>query len=281
MLQQPQQVQDFVAAAHALGVQVWPVLGDPRHVLLHERAALAGQIRAYLDYNAAVPAAARLDGVQLDIEPHLLPGFALAQAQWRRAWLETVHAVQEQVRQTLPLDLVVPVWWGTHPAWGRALLDALQGPDLSLTVMNYRTTVPALRAGAEPFLEWGEAQRVLVSMALEAGSIGPDESRWQFVQAEQGELLWLEVAGHRVLALFDVPQTIQGEAVAARYRLQREGRAAAGNITFGGDLLRLESAAAELEPEWRSWSVYAGLAIQGLDEVLLHTATAVPAEPLE
>jgi len=271
LVQQPQQLSEFITRAHALGLQVWPVLGDPRHVLPTEHAALAEQVKAYLDYNAHAADEARLDGLQLDIEPHLLPGFALAQPQWREAWLATVQAVQQQLGTALPLDLVLPVWWGTHPAWGRALLDQLRGGGLSLTIMNYRTAIPALHAGAQPFLEWGQLRQIPVSMALEAGSVGPDEQRLHFIQADSGELLWLTLGEHRVLVLLDAPQRLAGSVA---YRLQREDLALMGNLTFAGDMVRLESTAAELEMEWRSWSVYAGLAIHGLDELLLQKTTA-------
>ncbi len=275
-VQQAQGLQDFVAAAHARGLQVWPVLGDPRHVLAGERAALQAQVAAYLQYNATVAAEARLDGLQLDIEPHLLPGFALAQPQWRQRWLDTVNAVQRQLAGALPLDLVIPVWWGSHPAWGETLLAGLQGPALSLTIMNYRTADAALRAGAQPFLAWGPTQDVPVSIALEAGSIGPDEQRLQFVQADAGELLWLQLGDYRLLALLDQEQAAAPGQSA--YRLQRQQRAAAAAITFAGDLQRLETVAAALEPEWRSSPAYAGLAIHGLDEVLLQPARAMPQE---
>ncbi len=51
----------------------------------------------------------------------------------------------------MPLDLVMPVWWGSHPQWGLQLLNNLVMEQLSITVMNYRTSLNRLRAEPLPF----------------------------------------------------------------------------------------------------------------------------------
>lgn len=311
-------LQDFVTASHARGLSVWPVLGDPRHVLESEQSALAALVAAFQRYNQEAPEGAALDGLQLDIEPHLLPGFALAQQDWRVRWLATVQAVQQQLDAQLPLDLVMPVWWGSHPDWGQALLTGLSGPGLSVTVMNYRTAPAALRVGAPAFLRWGQQQQVPVMMALEAGSVGPDEQRLHFARADSvpaddapeapdaalsaseeasteaareasgaisqgaslavpqgaqpGELLLLTLGNYRVLALLDAPVS---DAAWPRYRVQRESISSSAALTFAGDLQQLEAVAAYMEVEWRSWQSYAGLALHGLDEVLLRPSAAL------
>jgi hypothetical protein len=259
-------LQVFIAEATRRRIAVWAVIGDPRDVFESSIVALQARTDAYIHYNATAPEGAEISGLQLDIEPHLLPGFSLAQDYWRERYLSTVLSIHGRISGRLPLDLVVPVWWGDHPNWGGALLDGLVAPDLSLTIMNYRTAPGPLGAGARPFLAWGRDSGVPISIALEAGSIGPDEVRRSYERVEDGpaDLLLLEVGEHRVLLLVDGTHSRDG---AQAYRMIRESPAPASAVTFAGDLDRLEATAIQMETAWKAWSSYAGLAIHGLDEL--------------
>jgi hypothetical protein len=261
----------FIAEATRRRIAIWAVIGDPRDVLESSIGALRARTDAYIRYNALVPDSAAISGLQLDIEPHLLPGFSLAQGYWRERYLSTVLSIHRRISGRLPLDLVVPVWWGEHPDWGGALLDGLVAPDLSLTIMNYRTATEPLGAGARPFLAWGRDSEVPISIALEAGSIGPDEVRRSYERVEDGsaDLLLLEVGEHRVLLLVDGAHAGSG---VHSYRMIRENPAPASAITFSGDLDRLEATAAQMETGWRASSSYAGLAIHGLDELYFNVS---------
>ena len=59
----------------------------------------------------------------------------------------------------MPLGLVLPAWWGSHPAWGQQLFDQLPPDNTRLTIMNYHKSIDRLRANAEPFLDWGNVHR--------------------------------------------------------------------------------------------------------------------------
>jgi hypothetical protein len=271
-VEQPEELAQFITAAAVHAVEIWPVIGDPRDVLEKNLPALQARVVAYLAYNDAAAANARLAGLQLDIEPHLLPGFGLAHAYWRERWLHTVGAVHSQIAGRLPLDLVVPVWWGSHPAWSDHLLSALAWPDLSLTIMNYRTSAAPLRAGALPFLVWGQHSGVPVTMALELGSIGPDEQRRSYARSEDnGELWLLKVGAASLLVLLDAP--VSGMP-GLGWQQQGESLAAVSAITFGGDQVQMQALATAMEAEWRLWSSYAGLAIHGFEESYLQLPTA-------
>lgn len=266
-VEQSDELTQFIAAASRRVVEIWPVLGDPRDVLEENQPAMRDRVAAYLAYNATAAADARLAGLQLDIEPHLLPGFGLAHAHWRERWVQTVSAVHRQIAGSMPLDLVMPVWWGSHPAWSEPLLSALAWPDLSLTIMNYRTSAAPLRAGALPFLVWGQHSGVQVTMALELGSIGPDEQRHSYVRTDDsGELWLLKVGTSAVLVLLDAP--VSGMP-GLGWRQQGVSKAAASAITFGGDQAQMQALATAMEAEWRLWSSYAGLTIHGFEESYL------------
>ncbi|MES2606224.1 MAG: hypothetical protein V4603_14920 [Pseudomonadota bacterium] len=255
----------FVGAASARSLQVWAVIGDHQDVLAVARPALQARLDAYREYNNSAAAESRLAGVQLDIEPYLLPGFSLAQGNWRERYIDVIGFAREQLGANLRLDLVVPGWWGTHPDWSNQLLDALALPNLSLTVMNYQTNPDSLRNAATPFLAWGQRANVPVRMALETGRLG-DEARRYYGGAERGELWLLDIGDQPVLVLFSAPvDGLSGRA----FSFTEEAPVPAANSTFAGDLSRLARVLAEVEPEWTRWPAFAGIALHGLEEALL------------
>lgn len=263
-VREPRLLSAFIAEAAARGVSVWAVAGDPHDVLPEARGALRARAGAYAAYNASAPAAQRLAGLQLDIEPYLLPGFALAPGYWRERYLETFRAVHEILDGRLPLDLVVPVWWGTHPDWGERFLQGIASPGVSLTVMNYRTHPEALRAGALPFLDAGDRFGYAVRMGVETGPL-PDEQRRLYHPAPPGApaSLWLQDPGPvSFLVLLASPRPgLKGTG----YAFTRETPAPASNLTFGRDRARREEVLRPLALEWSAWNSFGGVALHGLD----------------
>ncbi len=260
----PEALAAFIEASGGRGIRVWAVIGDPRDVLKENLPALLKRIRAYRQYNAGAPEAQRLGGVQLDIEPYLLPGYEIDPAHWRERYLGTVGRAAETMDGAMPLDLVVPVWWGEHAAWGRPFLDALSGLDISMTVMNYRTDPERLQAGATPFLRWGRASGKRVRMALETGHL-PDESRRYYASSPEnaGELRLLRVGERPVLLLLRLVETgLPGQA----FRFTDEVMAPSSNLTFRHDLMCFREVAERMEKRWSEWSCFAGIAIHGLDQ---------------
>lgn len=260
----PQLLSAFIAYAARRGVTVWAVAGDPHDVLPSARPALLARAEAYVAYNAAVPAAQRLAGLQLDIEPYLLPGFALAPGYWRERYLETFRVVHEALGGRLPLDLVVPVWWGTHPEWGERFFHGVASLGVSLTVMNYRTHPDALRAGAQPFLDAGDRFGYKVRMGLETGPL-PDEQRRTYHPAPAGTpaTLWLQDQGAvPSLVLLANPRA---DLAGTAYVFTRETTAPASNLTFGRDRSRREEVVRALAVEWSASKSFAGVALHGLD----------------
>ncbi|MFD1712459.1 hypothetical protein FVQ98_09350 [Ottowia sp. GY511] len=255
-------LQRFLIEATRRNVAVWAVAGDPRDVLPSSHVALRARLAAYRDYNQTAAASARLAGVQLDIEPYLLPGYRLNPRAWRDAYLGTVQAAREELGAAIPLDMVVPVWWGTDRHWGPGWLDALVSSGVSLTVMNYRTNEAALIKGAAPFLDWGTRYRRPVTMALELGPI-PDETRRAFARGQgQGELWALALGQHTALILFNRPvEGLKGSAW--QYRNSRNFSGT--HVTFERKPAQLQQSVEHLLPTWAAWEGFRGIAIHGLD----------------
>lgn len=257
------ELAEFIRSANQKNIRIWAVIGE-RHDVLPENLPLTiTRVNAYQDFNREHPNT-RLAGVQLDIEPYLLPGFTLNQAHWRERYIQTITAVLNEVGQSLSVDVVMPVWWGSHPDWGRLLFDNLALPGQSVTVMNYRTDPERIKRGATPFFVWAEENQISVRMALEVGPL-PDETRLYFSSAEDaGELRLVEVGNQQVLLLLDnIYEGLDGSS----YRLQRRDTFSADNLTFANSLNQLNGIAKVLEAEWSAWGSFRGLAIHGLDSI--------------
>jgi hypothetical protein len=255
----------FIQQATAHDLQVWAVIGDRQDVLAVSRAALQKRLQGYRNYNDTAAANARLAGVQLDIEPYLLPGFALAQDIWRERYLDVLAFARSQLGDALALDLVVPGWWGSHPDWSEEFLNRLDTRGLSLTVMNYQTAPARLLEIAEPFLTWGQRVGVPVRMALETGRLSDETRHYYSPTNEAGELWLIDVAGTPVLLLLAAPVAgLPGTS----FTFADEAAVPAATYTFAGDLPRLDAVLAEVVAAWGPAPAFAGIALHGLEETL-------------
>ncbi len=264
-VENPEALAMFISAASQRNLKVWAVIGDHRDVLAESRAALQTRLEAYLLYNQSAAPQERLQGVQLDIEPYLLPGFGLAQQHWRDRYLAVVAFTQQLLGKALALDLVMPLWWSTHPDWSAQLFDKLALPGLSITVMNYQTDPALLLHAAEPFLAFGQRAGIPVRMALESGRL-PDETRRYYAgNVKTGELWLLDVQHNPVLLLLAAPVAgLPGQL----FSFTEQKPVSASTTTFAGDLLRLGAVADEVASQWSGWSSFAGIALHGLEETL-------------
>ncbi|TLX22500.1 hypothetical protein [Thermomonas fusca] len=118
--QQPQLYRAFIRRAHVRGIRVYALLGSwylhtERYVLpRHQRKAVA-MLQRVLDYNAAAAPAERFDGVNYDIEPHLLDEWEDAtRPRLLLGFLDMTAAMMEARRksgQTLEIGPAMPFWW--------------------------------------------------------------------------------------------------------------------------------------------------------------------------
>jgi len=251
---QPEALAAFISAAAARGIKVWAVAGDPHMVLPEEHAASVTRMRAYVAYNAG-PVEQRLAGVQFDVEPYLLPGYALAEPQWQARYVELVAALHE-ASEGLPLEMVVPFWWANRTA----LLDGIAPHVSGLTVMDYRTHRDEIVRFAAPFLDWGTRQGKAIRIALEAGPVGEETVR-QYVRAERGELWQSEIGGTTILLLLKAPQANpDGPAYRIAGSRVQDGSA----TSFHRNPATLVDIAPDLEKDFSAWSSFNGLALHEL-----------------
>lgn len=249
----------FIESAAGQGVAVWAVEGDPHAVLPDGQTAFVRRAEALAAFNASQPVDRRLRGIQYDIEPYLLPDFALHTDDWLRAYLQTIGRLDNVL--DAPLEVAVPFWWASLELGDQPLLDALAPHVQGLNVMNYRTDPEQLQQFAEPFLAWGGAHGKAVRIALEAGPI-QDETRWHFradsALKNQNTLWHLQLADAHLLLLLDAPAVVPA---AEGYRFVRQSQLAGSRLTFSGDRPRMEQLMQSLEVLWAAWPSFAGLAL--------------------
>jgi hypothetical protein len=257
---EPGRLAAFIRAAGSRGIRVLSVDGDPHMVLPDHQPALARMARAYAAYNGSVAPAARLAGLQFDVEPYLLPEYGAGQVDWDARYLAMARTLREAAG-SLRLELVVPFWWDGKTA----LLDGLAPLVDGLTVMDYRTDPGQVTAFAVPFLDWAARHGRQVRIALEAGEIAPETQR-RYVRAEPREaadLLRLKIGGQQVLALLQGP--VAGAADTEGFRLQSAREIDGSATTFHKDKPAMLRLLPVLENDFAAWGdAFGGMALHEL-----------------
>lgn len=148
---EPQRYRDLIRAAHASGIRVYALLGSwylhtERYVLPAFQSAAVAMVQTVLDYNAAAAESERFDGMNYDIEPHLLDAWeASTRASLLRGFLDMTAAMMAAKRrsgQSLPIGPAIPFWWdGIVVEWRGVRKPASEHIiDITdyVTLMDYR-----------------------------------------------------------------------------------------------------------------------------------------------
>lgn len=148
---EPRRYRAFIAQAHRRGFKVYALLGSAylnteRYILPQQRPQAAAMLQRVLDYNAASAPESRFDGVNLDIEPHLLDEWDDAHREdLLRDFIDASAAWMAQKRasgQTLLIGPAVPFWFdGIDVQWhGKTKPASEHLADLYdyLALMDYR-----------------------------------------------------------------------------------------------------------------------------------------------
>lgn len=118
--EQPQRYREFIRRAHHDGMQVYALLGSyPLHteqyVLPPRHADAEAMLQRVLDYNATAARSERFDGVNFDIEPHLLHEWGDAtRLELLRGFLDMTAKLMARKHasgQHLLIGPAMPFWW--------------------------------------------------------------------------------------------------------------------------------------------------------------------------
>jgi hypothetical protein len=265
---EPARLAEFVARARSQSIAVAAVEGDPNMVTDSGRAEALARARALAAYQAAAGEGGRLAGVQYDIEPYFLPGFALDPAAAWRAWAESL--AQLAAAFGAPVDVAVPYWMMESPG-GADALSALRPRLRRVTIMAYRTAPDAIVAAAEPILAWAVTTGLPVDVGLESGPL-PAERRDTFIAADVGELHVIPLGQLAAVVLLDgADAAAQGRA----FRFSHSMRVDLRRVSFAGAAAPLAQVMAAVAPDLAAWPAMRGFALHGLAD-LDPTAAASP-----
>lgn len=255
----PAGLRAFIRKAHAAGIAVTSVEGDPHMALPAHRAATTDRARAFAAYNREAAPEERLRAMQFDVEPYLLPDAVLAPAERDREYLTMARALREAAGD-MAIEYVVPFWW-----WDKTeLLDGLAGLADGLAVMDYRTAPDQIYSFAAPFLDWSARHGKRVHIALEAGRVAPERQR-RYVRAdanEAGDLLLVQ-SGEMPAPLLVLLRQPARVANASLYRFSTERTLDGSATSFHADKAALRTLLPELERDLGAWPGFAGIALHG------------------
>lgn len=173
-----------------------------------------------------------LAGVQLDIEPYLLPGF-LADESGPRRFLEAIELMREAVGGRTRLSMVIPFWLTSTTANGRPLAFAVMDRVDEVAVMSYRTDLAEVQRIADDTLRYGDAIGIPVWLALETTRL-PVERRVVLTRDSRLELADAILdRTHGLVLLSPFPSRVPDDAqegfrIHHRYAVRPEG------LTFAG-----------------------------------------------
>jgi hypothetical protein len=181
LVEQPQRYRRLIRRAHAAGRRVYALLGSgylntERYVLPPHHAAAVAMLQRVLDYNKAAAPDERFDGVNLDIEPHILDEWDSHKLELLASFLDMSQALMDakaRSRQAIEIGPAIPFWLdGIELEWHgkrRPVSEHVQGLYDYVALMDYRDHADGgdgLVAHALDELRYGESigKRVLLGV---------------------------------------------------------------------------------------------------------------------
>jgi len=114
----PERYRRLLRRMHASGLKVYALLGSgylntERYVLPRHREEAVAMLKRVLDYNRAAALNERFDGINLDIEPHILAEWSTRKMELLANFVEMSDALMQVKRasgQDLPMGPAIPFW---------------------------------------------------------------------------------------------------------------------------------------------------------------------------
>jgi hypothetical protein len=140
----------LIKRLHKEGFQVYALLGSwylktQGYVWPSERQAARRMFQRVLEFNASVEPEAQFDGINLDIEPHMLDEWDTRQLTLLSYWIDLSHdlmQLKKASRQSLMVGPAIPFWLdGIQINWGgisKPVSEHLQDVYDYVAIMDYR-----------------------------------------------------------------------------------------------------------------------------------------------
>ncbi|NCC50354.1 MAG: hypothetical protein EOM20_03975 [Spartobacteria bacterium] len=166
IIRKPDLLRAFLRAAHEDGLRIHALDGHPEYVLRENHPKVLAQVDALLAFNEGDIAQEQLDGIHLDNEPYLLPGFeSVLQEDILRQYLELNAAIMARLREqgsAMVFGVDIPFWFDERPGeclvtWNGQRKDAAKHIlDIvdNIGIMDYRN----FAGGADGMIKHAEQE---------------------------------------------------------------------------------------------------------------------------
>ena len=150
LLSQPQLYARLIEQLHQRGIQVHALLGSwplhtERYIFPENREQALLMVQRVLDYNHTAPALARFDGINLDIEPHILDDWSTRKVEYLQMFLNVSEAwmlLKRQMNETLQMGPAMAFWLDgidvEHAGRSKPASEHLQDIYDHVVLMDYR-----------------------------------------------------------------------------------------------------------------------------------------------
>ena len=148
--EQPALYARLIGQLHREGLQVHALLGSwplhtERYILPENRDRALQMVQRVLDYNQQAAPEARFDGINLDIEPHVLDDWSARREQYLQMFLsvsEAWMALKRRMNQTLQIGPAIAFWLDgirvQHAGVSKPASEHLQDIYDHVVLMDYR-----------------------------------------------------------------------------------------------------------------------------------------------
>lgn len=274
----------LLRAFHSRDIQVEALDGDPRYAQQTFHAGVLATLQRVLKHNQQSEPAARFDGLQVDIEPYLLPGFFSWQ---RQALLSDYLQLLSQLYQRsqaagLRFGVAVPHWldqpdeFSGQPNWfafageNKPLHELIQDRSDYLALMDYRTQIwgqGGILAAAFQELDYANRHHKQVVIGLETMPL-PDEQLFllqgqpQRQRPSQHSLVIFNDGQHWQQAYLAPDQVWEAPDQAWFWPLKAYAQTAGSDLSFAGQsLAELNKTLETVSDELGLYQAFGGIAL--------------------
>ena len=248
----------LMAKVRDAGIEPWALDGYPEAIQEPQRLADKIWRLFYL-----VPPGL-LSGVQLDIEPYLLPGFLEDETQLRR-YLGSIETVKDAMQGRARLSMVVPFWLATPTVGGRPLAFAVMDAADEVAVMSYRTDLDEVQDIADDILRYGSVSGTPVWLAVETTVLPVEQHVVLRRNPQSGHADALLDRDRRLLRWQPISEAEGAGLHREWFRVHRRFTVRPDRLSFAGrSRVQVSSAIKEIQ-DTTSHASFAGVIIHDLD----------------
>ena len=223
-----QELREFLKEAHAKGIEVHALQGNPLWALKAYHPIVLAWIGGWLEFNQGRPLEERMDGVHMDIEPYLTQEWETGDREKLKAeFLELLDACRKRIDkekgdQPFLMGLAIPLFYSREPEMEEKLLKYLDYAAL----MDYYDSAADIIAQGKPHLALAGQSKVEMMIGVETQDlVEMKQGKRRNTFIEEG---WQEMEREleKVVEAFKDSPSFGGLAVHYydSYRLMQKGR---------------------------------------------------------